>query len=119
MLKLLLIGGSTHAEGAVPTHIIQLHHLTQNVLATLRSWEIRSHETTVSTNLSISLPVAVFLQPFSINAQRVNVWRIGRASSIWSLTGNSSAIESLRFDPTEEFLVWHVAQSAAVSSPLL
>lgn len=37
--------------------------------------------------------------------QRVNVWRIGRASSIWSLTGNSSAIESLRFGPTEEFLV--------------
>ncbi|CAM9719046.1 unnamed protein product [Ectocarpus sp. 12 AP-2014] len=37
--------------------------------------------------------------------KRVNVWRIGRASSIWSLTGNSSAIESLRFDPTEEFLV--------------
>ncbi|CAM9824071.1 unnamed protein product [Hapterophycus canaliculatus] len=37
--------------------------------------------------------------------QRVNVWRIGRASSIWSLTGNSSAIESLRFDPTEGFLV--------------
>ena len=35
----------------------------------------------------------------------MNVWRIGRASSIWSLTGNSSAIESLRFDPTEEFLV--------------
>ncbi|CAB1105812.1 unnamed protein product [Ectocarpus sp. CCAP 1310/34] len=37
--------------------------------------------------------------------KRVNVWRIGRASSIWSLTGNSSGIESLRFDPTEEFLV--------------
>lgn len=37
--------------------------------------------------------------------QRVNVWRIGRASSIWSLTGNSSVIESLCFDPSEEFLV--------------
>ncbi|CAM9840401.1 unnamed protein product [Choristocarpus tenellus] len=37
--------------------------------------------------------------------KRVNVWKIGRASSILSLTGNSSPIESLSFDPTEEFLV--------------
>lgn len=50
-------------------------------------------------------PFTFLRQKMNIPAQRVNVWRIGRASSIWSLTGNSSAIESLRFDPTEEFLV--------------
>ncbi|CAM9674642.1 unnamed protein product, partial [Phaeothamnion confervicola] len=37
--------------------------------------------------------------------KRVNVWRIGRASNIWSLTGNSTAIESVCFDPREEFVV--------------
>lgn len=48
---------------------------------------------------------SLILTHVAASGQRVNVWRIGRASSIWSLTGNSSAIESLRFDPTEEFLV--------------
>jgi katanin p80 WD40 repeat-containing subunit B1 len=36
--------------------------------------------------------------------KRVNVWKIGRASHIWSLTGNSTAIESVCFDPCEELL---------------
>ena len=36
--------------------------------------------------------------------KRVNVWKIGRASPIWSLTGNSTPIESVCFDPQEELL---------------
>eukprot|EP00953_Heterococcus_sp_UTEX-ZZ885_P032743 17082-Heterococcus_DN1.PRE.2 len=36
--------------------------------------------------------------------KRVNVWKLGRASHIWSLTGNSTAIESVCFDPCEELL---------------
>jgi WD40 repeat protein len=36
--------------------------------------------------------------------KRVNVWKVGRASSIWSLAGNSSAIEAVCFGPIEEHL---------------
>jgi katanin p80 WD40 repeat-containing subunit B1 len=37
--------------------------------------------------------------------KKVNVWRVGGLSPIYSLTGNSTAVEQLRFDPHETYLV--------------
>ena len=37
--------------------------------------------------------------------KKVNVWRVGSPSSVWSLGGNTSAVEKVCFDSEEQFLV--------------
>jgi WD40 repeat protein len=33
--------------------------------------------------------------------KKVNVWRVGSPSSVWSLAGNSAAVECVSFDEEE------------------
>lgn len=37
--------------------------------------------------------------------QKVNLWRVTNAANFWSLSGHSSAIDCLCFDPTENYVV--------------
>ncbi|CAM9243857.1 unnamed protein product, partial [Chrysoparadoxa australica] len=75
----------------------------QGLLKAFKAHEYVAHSTLV--NCVVIGPRSGAVLATGGEDKRVNVWKVGRASNIWSLTGNSSPIEALAFDPMEELLV--------------